>query len=169
MPQNFINVFLEALYSVIPADLLRLLTIEDLEKLLVGVRKIDINDWKLHTRVTGNNMRTSHIVCWFWEILKQLNDKELRKFLQFWTGCQSVPIEGFWSLKNNRQESWPFTIKLMETDKGMIRAHTWFNRIELPLFRNKEDLKENIQYILNQSEFVFDFVQMKLIFNNKLY
>lgn len=78
-----INVFLEALYSVIPADLLRLLTIEDLEKLLVGVRKIDINDWKLHTRVTGNNMRTSHIVCWFWEILKQLNDKELRKFLQF--------------------------------------------------------------------------------------
>ena len=89
------NAFLEALYSVVPADLLKLLSIEDIEKLLVGARTIDINDWRMHTRVTGCSLFNGYVVNWFWEIMKQLNDRELRRFLQFCTGCQSVPIEGF--------------------------------------------------------------------------
>jgi E3 ubiquitin-protein ligase NEDD4 len=128
-----IRAFLDGLREVIPAKLLNLLTIEDLEKLLIGARDIDIEDWKRYTRYTGENAHYQHeSVHYFWRILSQMTQNQLRKFLQFCTGCRSVPIEGFKSLKNNRQEECLFTINVVKTKHDFIRAHTCFNRIDLP-------------------------------------
>ena len=99
-----INLFLEGLYSVVPMKLLNLLEIGDLEKLLIGTRTIDISNWRVFTRYINKTELNSHIIEWFWETLLELKDEELRKLLQFCTGCQSIPIEGFANLKNNRQE-----------------------------------------------------------------
>lgn len=99
-----VNEFLKGLYTVIPMKLLNILELEDMEKLLVGTRKVDLTNWRIYTRYIDKNVWNSHITDWFWEVLKELSDKELRKILQFSTGCQSVPIDGFANLKNNRQE-----------------------------------------------------------------
>lgn len=100
-----VDAFLKGLYEVIPAKTLNMLTLDDLQKLLQGTTTIDLNDWKAHTRYIGEgaNSDNSLIKC-FWDTLATLTDSQLRKFLQFCTGCKSVPIEGFRSLKNNRQE-----------------------------------------------------------------
>ena len=45
----------------------------------------------------------------------------------------------------------------MTKTKSFIRAHTCFNRLDVPQFKNKKDLEENIQGILNQERFYFDF------------
>ena len=152
-----IDEFLNGLYSVVPMHLLNILTVEDLEKMLIGTKKIDIVDWKMHTKYKNDLQWNKHIKRWFWELISTLDDSQLRKFLQFWTGCQSVPIDGFANLKNNRQEPSPFTIKLVDIKNGMIRAHTWFNRIELPRFKDKSEMEASIKYILDQKQFVFDF------------
>lgn len=133
-----IDSFLEGLYEVIPAKTLNLLNIEDLEKLMVGVTKIDIQDWKDYTKYTGENAGTENkVIQYFWETLESLDDNQLRKFLQFCTGCRSVPIDGFKSLKNNRQEKSLFTINLVKSNHHFIRAHTCFNRIDLPELSRK--------------------------------
>lgn len=128
-----IEAFLDGLKQVVPAKLLNFLTIEDLEKLLIGTRDVDIEDWRRNTRYTGENAHSQHsTVIHFWSILGQMSEDQHRKFLQFCTGCRSVPIEGFKSLKNNRQEECLFTINIVKTNHEFIRAHTCFNRIDLP-------------------------------------
>ena len=99
-----IKEFLKGLYLVVPQKLLNLLEIEDLENLLVGQSQIDLEDWKLHTNYVNRNYANLHIVEWYWSYLETLNQSQIRKWLQFCTGCQSVPINGFASLSNNRQE-----------------------------------------------------------------
>mmetsp|Transcript_11732 Transcript_11732/g.13278 ORF Transcript_11732/g.13278 Transcript_11732/m.13278 type:complete len:204 (+) Transcript_11732:143-754(+) len=100
-----IEAFLEGLYEVVPKKLLNLLTVEDLKNYLVGSSVIDINDWQMYTNYTGDDANVNHpTVNSFWKIISDLEQKHLKKFLQFCTGCRSVPIDGFRSLKNNRQE-----------------------------------------------------------------
>jgi hypothetical protein len=152
-----INEFLKGFYTVVPLKLINTLTIEDLEKLLVGVKTIDISDWRLNTQYTNENVFNMHIIDWFWECICELDQQKLRKFLQFCTGWQSVPVGGFSNLRNNRQEPSPFTIKLTNLKIGMIRAHTWFNRIELPLFSSKKEIEQALSFILEQKQFIFDF------------
>jgi len=165
-----INAFLEGVKQVIPLKVFNKLTLEDLEKLLVGKRKIDLADWRENTNYTGENFSTEHpTILSFWKTLSSLTDDELRKFLQFWTGCRSVPIDGFRSLKNNRQEEWLFTINLVSVRHTFIRAHTCFNRIDLPelsgksslscnnLYYLESELHQSIDYILSQEQFKFDF------------
>uniref|UniRef100_A0A7S3J8L2 HECT-type E3 ubiquitin transferase n=1 Tax=Euplotes harpa TaxID=151035 RepID=A0A7S3J8L2_9SPIT len=95
-----INSFLEGFYEVIPQAIVNILQLEDLENLLSGISKIDINDWKNNTNYTGENADANHpTIIAFWKVIESLSDLQLRKILQFCTGCRSVPIEGFKTLK----------------------------------------------------------------------
>jgi E3 ubiquitin-protein ligase HUWE1 len=80
---NAINEFLKGLYSVIPAELLNLLSLKDLEKLLIGSKKIDLVDWRINTKYVNKTPSNTHIVDWFWEAIGSLKDEQLRKILQF--------------------------------------------------------------------------------------
>lgn len=78
-----------------------------------------------------------------------LEQKDLSEFLQFCTGSQRVPIGGFQKLQSNRGEISKFTITSLPFDsKGtnFIRAHTCFNRIDLPQFNNEDQIKEAILF-----------------------
>ena len=128
-----IDEFLKGFYQVVPKKIANILELADLEKILCGVSKININDWKENTKYTGENAhKENSVVKLFWDEVSSLTDLQLRKLLQYWTGSRTVPIEGFKTLKNNRQESCLFTINLVKTKTSYIRAHTWFNRIDLP-------------------------------------
>ena len=153
-----IDSFLEGLYKVIPSKTLNILEPDDFAKMLYGNTKIDIEDWKKYTKYTGKSENSSHqTITWFWSIIDNLNQSHLKKFLQFCTGCRSVPIEGFRGLKNNRKEECLFTINLVETSHGFIRAHACFNRIDLPIFESVSEVQKSIDYILSQKQFKFDF------------
>lgn len=81
-----------------------------------------------------------------------LSQEELSRFLQFSTGSPRVPIGGFEALQANRGETAKFCITPLPFDskkKNFIRAHTCFNRIDLPMFNTEEQIKESITYILN--------------------
>lgn len=57
--------------------------------------------------------KDTEIVKWFWELLEnEFNDEDThyRKLLQFVTGCNSVPIEGFKGLKGNGRTKCKFKI-----------------------------------------------------------
>ena len=70
--------------------------------------------------------------------------------LVFSTGSSRVPIDGFKSLESNREKNSKFSIEMIayvKNQKNFIKAHTCFNRIDLPNFPNKEELDEAIKFI----------------------
>jgi hypothetical protein len=85
-------------------------------------------------------------------VINSLTQQELSKFLQFCTGCSRVPIGGFSVLESNRGEIAKFCIvpsNYLPKSKNFIKAHTCFNRIDLPTFTSLEEVKTSVHYIVN--------------------
>lgn len=55
-----------------------------------------------------------------------------------------MPVEGFKGLEANRGEKAYFTLQSTDFDilKPWPIAHTCFNRIDLPIYKNKLDMKK---------------------------
>ena len=80
----------------------------------------------------------------------ELSQKELSNLLMFTTGASRVPFGGFEVLESNRGNISKFTIESLPFERGkknFIKAHTCFNRLDIPIFDNKEQLKEAIQFV----------------------
>eukprot|EP00347_Sterkiella_histriomuscorum_P023957 403332801 len=157
------NEFLKGFYQVIPHNLIQVFDNDEVEFIMNGVPSIDVNDWKSHTEYKGQFEQKAgnhQVVKWFWEILEKLTQEQIRKFLLFCTGSPTVPIEGFRGLQSNRNRVCLFQLQSVPfTDHrySLIKAHTCFNRLDIPLFKKKEDLYNNIIGILSQEQYFFDF------------
>ena len=92
-----------------------------------------------------------NVIINFWDIISELSQEDLSNFLLFCTGSSRVPIGGFKSLESNRGQISNFEIvktEYYEGKKNFLRAHTCFNRLDLPNFPNKETLNEAIKFAL---------------------
>ena len=68
----------------------------------------------------------------------------------FSTGTSRVPYGGFAALESNRGNISIFKIEPSEYkyyEKNFIKAHTCFNRLDIPEFNSKEELEEAIKYV----------------------
>ena len=142
----------KSLYNIIPKSILEKLTSDELELIINGKPYIDIDEWKTYTQYREPYNKNSKVIIWFWEIMNTLNQNQLSNFLQFSTGSKRVPINGFAELESNRGNISRFTIvqiPYFSKNKNYIKAHTCFNRIELPNFPNKNLLKEAVEFIGN--------------------
>ncbi len=91
----------------------------------------------------------------FWEVLGEISQEELSLFYKFCTGLTRVPIDGFKTLQGAKNKIQPFCIdNLRITDKNrnnklkLIEADTCFNRIYLPEYKNKEEMKRSLTILL---------------------
>jgi len=150
--EPFINRIRNSLYDIIPKDVIQNFTADQFELLLNGRPFIDIEDWKQFTEYRDPFSSSHYIIKWFWEILSQLSQIELSHLLMFATGSSRVPLGGFSSLESNRGSTARFTIESIpynSNQKNYIKAHTCFNRLDIPLFNQKNELKEAILFICN--------------------
>lgn len=90
----FINEIKSGLYSIIPEKLLKIFTSDEFELILNGQPFIDVYDWRINSIYKGYS-ENSPVINNFWEILGNLSQEELARFLQFCTGSSRVPIGGF--------------------------------------------------------------------------
>lgn len=84
--------------ELIPPQLLRPFDERELELVIGGLGTIDINDWKLHTRLKHCTPDTP-VVKWFWQIVESYNEEMRARLLQFVTGSSRVPLQGFKALQ----------------------------------------------------------------------
>ncbi len=101
------------------------------------------------------------MIRWFWNVVESLNQAEKKIFLQFCTGLSSVPVEGFANLRSHYAKVAKFSIaptEFITSELTTIKAHTCFNRIELPTYLSKEEMERNIRGIISAHDyFKFDF------------
>ena len=150
-----INHIQEGLFTFIPKDILQSLNSSELELLICGQPFIDVNDWNKNSIYKGDFNKNHKCVKWFWEEIYNLSQEDLRKFLQFSTGTSQVPINGFKNLESNRGEIAKFCLNSIvyntNQKNNYIRAHTCFNRLDIPIFPNKEEMHEAIIFVLKNN------------------
>lgn len=159
--QKQLNKFCEGFYSLIEPQFLAVFDLDELEFFICGDSELDLNDWKVNTDYRGLYNEHNQMVQWFWLAIEKLNEEEKRKFLQFCTGSTRVPVEGFKGLISNSNKVCKFCIepiKYIGPDYSFIKAHTCFNRIELPQYPSFDIMEQNIKTLLDNplcSNFTF--------------
>jgi hypothetical protein len=148
--EPFVKKIRDGLFSIIKKDIIQKFTSDELELIINGRPFIDVEDWHRNTIYKEPYYSESQIIIWFWEIIKELSQKELSNLLMFSTGTSRVPFGGFAALESNRGNLSKFKLERSEYNfmkKNFIKAHTCFNRLEVPEFDSKEEMEEAIKFI----------------------
>jgi hypothetical protein len=148
-------------YDVIEEPLLSVFDFQELELLLCGLPDIDVKDWMVNSEYTGEYEKkgaSSKVCKWFWEVVGEDFDVEQRaRLLQFTTGTSGVPAAGFSSLQGNDGNIRKFTINSITKQASIFpRAHTCFNRIDLPVYDSKKELQKYLTLAIQMECTGFD-------------
>ena len=141
---EYYSSFEKGFYRVFSKNLTKILTPDELELIICGTQLLDFNELKNAAQYEEYE-KDSETIKYFWEILLTFNEEEKKKFLSFVTGCDRAPIDGLGSL--------PITISNGGTDLNQLpSAHTCFNNLILPDYKNKEKMQKAILTAINYSE-----------------
>ena len=141
---DYFRSFEKGFYKVFSKNLTKILTPKELELILCGTQILDFHELKIAAAYEEYD-KNSETIKFFWEILFDFNEEEKKKFLSFVTGCDRAPIDGLGSL--------PITITNGGNDLNQLpTAHTCFNNLILPDYKNKEKLKKSLLTAINYSE-----------------
>jgi len=148
-------------YDVVPEAALTVFDANELELSLCGLPTIDMEDWKMHTSYSGlyeTKQRNANPVKWFWEVVEKDFDQEMRaRLLQFVTGTSGVPARGFSVLQGIDGNIKKFTVHGVDKKAYLYpRAHTCFNRIDLPNYNSKSELFDKLKQAVTLSGVGFD-------------
>uniref|UniRef100_A0A8C4I4Y3 HECT-type E3 ubiquitin transferase n=1 Tax=Dicentrarchus labrax TaxID=13489 RepID=A0A8C4I4Y3_DICLA len=129
--------------EVIPQHLLKAFDEKELELIVCGLGKIDINDWKSNTRLK-HCTPDSNIVKWFWKAVESFDEERRARLLQFVTGSSRVPLQGFKALQGAAGPRL-FTIHQIDASTNNLpKAHTCFNRIDIPPYEHYDKLYDKL-------------------------
>lgn len=118
---------------IIKPETITFLHPNELEKIIVGTNSIDIETIKKYTILNGYEKEDA-IVKHFWEVIDDFCFDDKKRFLQFVTGNDRIPVSG------------PERLKLILMKNGcdterLPSSQTCFNTLLLPEYKSKEKLK----------------------------
>ncbi|XP_038579105.1 E3 ubiquitin-protein ligase HECW1 [Micropterus salmoides] len=130
-------------YEVVDSRLVSVFDARELELVIAGTVEIDLSDWRSNTEYRGG-YHDGHIVMrWFWAAVERFNNEQRLRLLQFVTGTSSVPYEGFATLRGSNGLR-RFCIEKWGKVTSLPRAHTCFNRLDLPPYPSYTMLYEKL-------------------------
>ena len=151
---------LRGFYDVVP---LRALTAAgfdagELELALCGVAEIDVRGWREHACYSGvwgtcaSTAREHPVAHDFWECVRALPQAQRARLLQFATGTSRLPVGGFAALQGVDSTVRPFELHGCGTrgrcDGAFPRAHTCFNRLDLPMYSDRPTMERMLAALL---------------------
>jgi E3 ubiquitin-protein ligase HECW2 len=141
---------LRGLYMVIDRNYLRVFDEKQLELVISGTVEIDMDDWQENTEYKGGYYDGHVVILWFWNTVCLMSNAERLKLLQFVTGTSALPAEGFKALRGSNGPK-KFTIEKWGDEKSLPRAHTCFNRLDLPAYATHTTLVTKLKLAINES------------------
>ncbi|XP_060092109.1 E3 ubiquitin-protein ligase NEDD4-like isoform X9 [Heteronotia binoei] len=141
--QKQMNAFLEGFTELLPTDLIKIFDENELELLMCGLGDVDVNDWRQHTIYKNGYCPNHPVIQWFWKAVLLMDAEKRIRLLQFVTGTSRVPMNGFAELYGSNGPQL-FTIEQWGSPEKLPRAHTCFNRLDLPPYESFEELREKL-------------------------
>uniref|UniRef100_A0A3Q3WT41 E3 ubiquitin-protein ligase n=1 Tax=Mola mola TaxID=94237 RepID=A0A3Q3WT41_MOLML len=91
------------------------------------------------------------VIQWFWKTVLLMDAEKRIRLLQFVTGTSRVPMNGFAELYGSNGPQL-FTIEQWGTREKLPRAHTCFNRLDLPPYESFEELREKLHIAIENAQ-----------------
>ncbi|XP_067015610.1 E3 ubiquitin-protein ligase Nedd-4 isoform X2 [Anabrus simplex] len=145
------NSFLEGFSGLVPLNLVKIFDEHELELLMCGIQNIDVKDWKQNTLYKGDYHPNHIVVQWFWRVVLSFNNEMRARLLQFVTGTSRVPMNGFKELYGSNGPQL-FTIEKWGQPENYPRAHTCFNRLDLPPYDSYQQLRDKLVKAIEGSQ-----------------
>nr|XP_002128407.2 ubiquitin-protein ligase E3A-like [Ciona intestinalis] len=118
---------------------------KEVELLLCGSEHYDFKELEDSADYDGGFTRDSQTVKDFWSVVHELSEEEQKTLLQFSTGSDRAPVGGLSKLKMILARNGP------DSDR-LPTAHTCFNVILLPDYKNKIKLRERLLKAIKYSK-----------------
>jgi len=141
----------EAFFAFCPKDILtELFECHELAELIGGTQNIDVDEMRQFAEYKGFTPNAP-VVQWFWELVTNMSQEDLKLLLKFITGTDKVPVGGFEYLfgSNGPQK---LTLSKLTKRTGFPAAHSCFNRLDLPEYSDKSQLKDAVLYAIRESK-----------------
>uniref|UniRef100_A0A1B6KDB2 HECT-type E3 ubiquitin transferase n=1 Tax=Graphocephala atropunctata TaxID=36148 RepID=A0A1B6KDB2_9HEMI len=130
-------------YEVVDPRLVSVFDARELELVIAGTAEIDLTDWRTHTEYRSGYHDNHPVIVWFWAAMERFSNEQRLRLLQFVTGTSSVPYEGFAALRGSTGPR-KFCVEKWGKPNSLPRAHTCFNRLDLPPYPTPEILYEKL-------------------------
>ncbi|SJX63680.1 related to ubiquitin-protein ligase 1 [Sporisorium reilianum f. sp. reilianum] len=150
-----IDAFLGGFNEIIPSELIRIFSEQELELLISGLPDIDVDAWKNNTELHGYSSGDA-VIQWWWRAVRSFDQTEKAKLLQFITGTSKVPLEGFAHLQGV-QGTQRFNIHKAYGADRLPAAHTCFNQLDLPQYESYDKLRSSLLLAMNEGGEGFGF------------
>mmetsp|Transcript_21568 Transcript_21568/g.30480 ORF Transcript_21568/g.30480 Transcript_21568/m.30480 type:complete len:524 (+) Transcript_21568:135-1706(+) len=137
--------------DIIPVQLLDVLTWQELEERVVGMRTIDLELLKRHTEYSGGHTANSQHIRWFWQVLEGFSHARRARFVQFAYAQDRLPStdQGFENYPRLRMLIKPSRVTdPNQADQALPHADTCFFNVELPVYSSFEIMKERLTTIV---------------------
>lgn len=141
--------FVSGFYELIPQELVNVFDERELELLIGGIADIDVDDWKKHTDYRGYS-ESDEVIKWFWQCIRSWDSEQKSRLLQFTTGTSRIPVNGFKDLQGSDGPR-RFTIEKAGESQHLPKSHTCFNRVDLPPYKNYEDLVKKLSMAVEET------------------
>ena len=124
-------------------------TAEELEKLVCGVREVDVELLKSCTEYEEVEESEAHI-GYFWSVVEEMRPEERTQLLKFVWARSRMP---------NSAKDFPMNFKLQgpptgsqdDPDSWLPHAQTCFFSLSLPKYTSKETLRAKLLFAINNS------------------
>ncbi|XP_045168774.2 E3 ubiquitin-protein ligase HECW2-like isoform X2 [Mercenaria mercenaria] len=134
---------IKGFHEVLDPRIVSVFDARELELVIAGTVEIDINDWRKNTEYRSGYHNLNQVIIWFWEAIEKFDNERRLRLLQFVTGTSSIPYEGFAALRGSNGPR-KFCIEKWGKVTSLPRAHTCFNRLDLPPYTTFEMLFEKL-------------------------
>ncbi|KAI9278407.1 hypothetical protein BDA99DRAFT_492079 [Phascolomyces articulosus] len=141
--------FKEGFNQLIPQDLVNVFDERELELLIGGIAEIDVDDWKKHTDYRGYTEQDD-VIQWFWKCVRSWDSEKKSRLLQFTTGTSRIPVNGFKDLQGSDGPR-RFTIEKAGEVSQLPKAHTCFNRIDMPPYKSYDALVAKLSLAVEET------------------
>jgi len=81
------------------------------------------------------------LLCWFWEIVSEMDTSTQTKLLAFACGTGRLPVDGFRALK----PKFRVEVATSEPAENLPSSHTCFNQLVVPPYKSKADMAIKLQ------------------------
>ncbi|BFZ02488.1 hypothetical protein BsWGS_05528 [Bradybaena similaris] len=135
--------FMKGFNALIPQAQLQIFDENEVELLMCGLQDIDVNNWKQNTAYKGEYNPNHPVIINFWKAVYSFNNEVRARLLQFVTGTSRVPMNGFAELYGSNGPQL-FTIEKWGNTNQFPRAHTCFNRLDLPQYATYQELRSKL-------------------------
>jgi len=143
--------FLAGFNELVPLNLIKIFDEGELELLMGGIECIDVKDWKNNTVYKGDYHPNHIVIQWYWRVVLSFSNEMRSRLLQFVTGTSRVPMNGFKELYGSNGPQL-YTIEKWGNPSNYPRAHTCFNRLDLPPYESYQQLRDKLIKAIEGSE-----------------